>query len=813
MRSPFITVIIAMLIAAPAVAIPISSLHQNFANGTPALLGQTVTVSGVVTVPTYLLNGYSLEVFVQDETGGINVFVSGGASSWNLALGDSVTVTSRVTFYNGLTELGTDTSYTTITNHGAAAALPEPLVLTCDEVANAMSPSNWDPDESRLVRLDVLNITSGAWPTTPGGNTVLTVSDASGSCLLYIDQDTAVNGSDDPGAGFWVIGVIKQYDYTSPYTTGYEVMPRYLSDVIPAGSGPVVVGRAEVSSVGATTATIAFATNDPGSSEIEYGPDTGYGQTAGDAGASTTDHVVEVSGLSPNTLYHFRAMSTDAYGTSYGPDQLLITSSDLPGEIHVYMSGSADHEMAYDGETFVDDEDDLSARLVALIGLADTSVDACLYSFSLDNVRDALIAAHNRGCQVRLIIDQDNSHADADVCAAAGIPYIDSGFGGNHDSGAMHNKFVVVDARDGDKYNDWTWTGSANLSISGNNDLNNALAIRDYGLAQAYTLEFNEMWGSDTQTASAVDARLGEAKLDDTPHAFTVNGLRIEQYMSPTDGVTDRVIEAVQSAEQNIYFAMLAFTHNDISDAMRDQRDAVPDLSLAGVFEQDQSDCTSGGEYWRMHGDGCAPDPWSPAADVWLDTALSSSVLLHHKYLLIDVIGGPQTALPEKDGGPFDAMVLTGSHNWSYSAESVNDENTLVIHDYMIGNLYLQEFAARYAESGGTEYLGYTTGVDDGTAATPRLLDGLRVWPNPFNPQVNLSFTTAAPGSFDVTVHDARGRRVRALARGELLAAGLHVLGWDGCDDDGRAAASGVYYLRVADHDGETATLRMTLVR
>jgi len=283
--------------------------------------------------------------------------------------------------------------------------------------------------------------------------------------------------------------------------------------------------------------------------------------------------------------------------------------------------------------------------------------------------------------------------------------------------------------------------------------------------------------------------------------------------MSPSDGVTARVIQAVASAEQNIYFAMLAFTHNDISDAMRDQRAAVPTLSLAGVFEQDQSDCTSGGEYWRMHGDGCAPDPWSPAADVWLDTAQSTSVLLHHKYLIIDTPGGAIAGLPDKDGGAYDSTVLTGSHNWSYSAESINDENTLVIHDYGIANLYLQEFAARYAESGGSELLGYTTGVGDGVGEAPRAIAGLRAWPNPFNPQVNLSFVTARDARLDVTVHDARGRLVRTLARDDAQPAGLHLLGWDGRTENGRAAASGAYFLRVGERGGEIVTQRVTLVR
>lgn len=810
MRS--LTLALVLILAGTAAAIPISDLHLNYANGVPTLLGQTVTVSGVVTAPTGLFNGYTLEAYVQDATGGVNVYVTGGALVWNLALGDSVIVTASVAQYNGMTELGITTSSTTITNHGPAATPPAPLPLGCAQVDASFHADNREPDEGRLVRLDDLNITSGAWPTTAGGNTVLTVSDGAGSCLLYIDQDTELNGSPDPGANFSVIGLLKQYDYSSPYTSGYEVVPRYPSDVFPTSSGPSVTGPATIMNITTAGAGFLFFTQDPGSTELEYGLTGAYGQTAGFPDVRVTTHAITLDDLAPNSLYHVRARSTNDFGTSYGPDQVFVTPSDLPGEIHVYFDGTVDPSLTWPDGPHANAGESLAGRLIELIDGATASVDACLYSFSLDDVRDALIDAHDRGCLVRIIIDQNNSHYDADLCAAAGIPYIDSGFGGNHADGAMHDKFAVIDARNADPYDDWTWTGSANMSVSGDDDLNNALAIRDRGLARAYTLEFEEMWGSDTQTPVAAASRMGNAKLDDTPHAFTINGIEVEQYMSPSDGVTARVIEAIGAAEHSLYFAMLAFTRDDISDAMRERRAAVPTLDVAGVFEQDQGDCASGGEYWRMHGDACAPDPWSPPADVWLDTALASSVLLHHKYLLIDAPSFAPVGVPGKSAWEFESLVVTGSHNWSYSAESLNDENTLILHDAVIANLYLQEFSARYHEAGGTAELGdLFTGVGDGVAA-PRLLDGLRAWPNPFNPRVDFAFTTAALARVDVSVHDARGRLVRTLERERDLAAGAHVLGWDGRTDEGRGAASGAYFLRVSG-GGETVTARVTLVR
>jgi phosphatidylserine/phosphatidylglycerophosphate/cardiolipin synthase-like enzyme len=42
--------------------------------------------------------------------------------------------------------------------------------------------------------------------------------------------------------------------------------------------------------------------------------------------------------------------------------------------------------------------------------------------------------------------------------------------------------------------------------------------------------------------------------------------------------------------------------------------------------------------------------------------------------------------------------VITGSHNWTTSATTINDENTLIIHDVDIANIYRQEFEARWSE-------------------------------------------------------------------------------------------------------------------
>ncbi len=83
--------------------------------------------------------------------------------------------------------------------------------------------------------------------------------------------------------------------------------------------------------------------------------------------------------------------------------------------------------------------------------------------------------------------------------------------------------------------------------------------------------------------------------------------------------------------------------------------------------------------------------------------------------------------------------------------------------------------------------------------------------PNPFNPSTEIAFDLPERGATSLIVYDVRGERVRALANG-VLAAGPHRLRWDGMDDTGRAAASGVY-LCALESASQRATRRLLLLR
>lgn len=91
------------------------------------------------------------------------------------------------------------------------------------------------------------------------------------------------------------------------------------------------------------------------------------------------------------------------------------------------------------------------------------------------------------------------------------------------------------------------------------------------------------------------------------------------------------------------------------------------------------------------------------------------------------------------------------------------------------------------------------SGVGDTPAARSFILGSPR--PNPFNPSTRIDFTLLRSGPAELAVHDLAGRRLRILHTGPL-AAGNHGFSWDGRDERGRAAASGVYHFRLTTAAG-----------
>lgn len=92
------------------------------------------------------------------------------------------------------------------------------------------------------------------------------------------------------------------------------------------GEVPVpIISNVLAGSVTNTTATITWTTDVPSSSRVEYGPTTSYGTLTPVDSAQVTSHSIALSGLTPNTIYHYRVISTNANGTATSNNYTFTT--------------------------------------------------------------------------------------------------------------------------------------------------------------------------------------------------------------------------------------------------------------------------------------------------------------------------------------------------------------------------------------------------------------------------------------------------------------------------------------------------------
>ena len=97
---------------------------------------------------------------------------------------------------------------------------------------------------------------------------------------------------------------------------------------------------------------------------------------------------------------------------------------------------------------------------------------------------------------------------------------------------------------------------------------------------------------------------------------------------------------------------------------------------------------------------------------------------------------------------------------------------------------------------------------EEGEAAAPAA-----VYPNPFNPEGTLTFSTSRPGRVMVRLFDIQGRLVRTLMDGASAPAGRHEVRIDGRDAQGVALASGVYFIFIHSFVDGSERKAVTILR
>ncbi|MDD2361181.1 MAG: FlgD immunoglobulin-like domain containing protein, partial [Syntrophaceticus schinkii] len=96
----------------------------------------------------------------------------------------------------------------------------------------------------------------------------------------------------------------------------------------------------------------------------------------------------------------------------------------------------------------------------------------------------------------------------------------------------------------------------------------------------------------------------------------------------------------------------------------------------------------------------------------------------------------------------------------------------------------------------GPATLVYTGDNEPALPSIPTVTELRSIFPNPFNPNTNLSYSLAEEAEVSVKIYNARGQLVRTLNEGRK-AVGHHSAAWDGKDDRGQNQSTGVYFFRM----------------
>lgn len=612
-------------------------------------LGSLVTIRGIITSGSE----FGTIRYIQDPTGGIALF----SSTLNMVTrGDSIEVSGVTADYFNLLELSPVNNHSIISSSNTlpSAQIIDPVQLN-------------EYSESELVQINNVSFASGGQVFQ--ANTAYHFTSNSQSGQVYIRNSNPLVGTSIPAGICNVRGICTQF------TNTYQLLPRDSNDIM-FGGGLYFVNLPKENLISNSGFTVSWVTNTNCTSEFKYGLTSALELGVLSAGVGTSYHSVNITGASASQIYYGRVVAYLANDTIYSPIRTYITASNSSGNILAYFNKPIESSVAIPGNIATTIGTGIDDTIISYINRAKFSIDIALYNFDQNGISDIASALNNAflsGRQVRIIVDGGNANLGMTqlnpiinrLTSPTSVGY-----------GIMHNKFMIIDATSSDHNDPLVLTGSTNWTADQiNNDANNCVLIQDKSIAIAYTMEFEEMWGSNGPQPDTLQSKFGPDKKDNTPHVFNVGNKVMEVYFSPSDNANDAILRAVSESDFELQAAVMVITRQDIANA-------IADRSIQGVDSYVLvNDTGSGGiAFSTMYS--------ILGSNIMLD---NQSGIMHHKFLIVD------------QAYPFaDPMVLTGSHNWSNSAEQLNDENTVLMYDFLIANQFYQAFVKLNNVNGGS---------------------------------------------------------------------------------------------------------------
>jgi len=246
----------------------------------------------------------TLFTIIDEQGNGISVSSLTKDFDYAVAEKDEVAVRGVIGQFNGMTEIRPDTIVKLSDNNSLVQAT----------VVTRLSEAT----ESQLIRINNLRLVNPAEWTTGVGNSgfnVRAVSDNSplDTILIRIDRDVETYNAPAPPEPFDLRGIGGQFDATSPFSAGYQVLPRYNADISTYFVGTQDEQLSSGIKVWPNPATDIISVNaDLGFNRLLV--TDMFGRTLHTADANTTFMQLNIASLQPG-VYFLRLEKEGACGT------------------------------------------------------------------------------------------------------------------------------------------------------------------------------------------------------------------------------------------------------------------------------------------------------------------------------------------------------------------------------------------------------------------------------------------------------------------------------------------------------------------
>jgi phosphatidylserine/phosphatidylglycerophosphate/cardiolipin synthase-like enzyme len=411
-------------------------------------------------------------------------------------------------------------------------------------------------------------------------------------------------------------------------------------------------------------------------------------------------------------------------GLHYLPKGETLRPLPQDSAIQVYFNHNQISQYEDPYRHFIRKGDNLEQQIIEAINKAQSSVDLAVMEFRLPKVAEALIAKHNSGIKVRILIDNKYNKTLADytpqeiarmnrhdklafeelkrypadalaLLRASGIEIKDdTSDSATKGSGLMHHKFLVVDGKT-------SIISSGNLttsdmhgdfkSLESRGNANNMVVVpNNPELSQALTTEFDYMWQglfkSRKPYRPPVTIAVGEGNI-------TVNFSPASKKMKSEFTSNGMISQYLQQASSKLHIAVFVYSDQLLSDTLGAVREkGIQDIKV--LIDEDFYRQPYSKAYDAMG--VCPPmgkktskikvNPWrNPITTVGFPTSSKGDRGVHSKMAILD-----------------EKLVITGSQNWSKAANYSNDETLIAIENPKVAAHYEREFSRLY----GTAVLG-----------------------------------------------------------------------------------------------------------